>query len=77
MGWRDHQKGEPLLKDVEKEYNDLLSRFWADKAEDLPAGELNRIIARLDSLYQELTRKGRRVPVLTDAGRAYLREAMK
>ena len=54
--------------------DDTLWRFWGPEAEALPGGELQRMIDRLDELYQELTRQGQRLPVLTPEGRAYLKD---
>lgn len=55
---------EHLLRVQEAEYLTLLARFW--DLDDDPAATMNearRLVDRLDELYRELFRQGRRVPV--------------
>ncbi|MRR56127.1 MAG: hypothetical protein EG822_16780 [Deltaproteobacteria bacterium] len=50
---------------MEKEYIQLLARFWS--LDDTPPGisdkDADHVLARLDILFRELTRQGRKVPV--------------
>jgi len=50
---------------MEQEYFTLLSRYFS--IDDTPPGisdeEADRVLARLDILFRELTRQGRKVPV--------------
>ncbi|MRR56376.1 MAG: hypothetical protein EG822_18065 [Deltaproteobacteria bacterium] len=67
------QEPDPL--DVmETEYHDTLTRYWSPEARSLSDDELEKMLSRLDDLFQELTSQGRRLPVLTPEGRAYLKE---
>jgi hypothetical protein len=63
------------LEAKNREYHDTLTRYWAPEAEDLPAEELHRMLAKLDGIFRELTRQGQRLDTITPEGRAYLREA--
>jgi hypothetical protein len=65
------------LASLEKEYHEILTRYWSPAAEGLPYEELQRMFARLDVLFQEITRQGRQVQILTEEGRVYLREDTK
>lgn len=63
------------LEAKHREYCDTLARYWGPEAENLPTEELQRMLARLGELFQELTRQGPRLPTITPEGREYLREA--
>lgn len=58
-------KGNFDLDRMEHEYFTLLARFWS--IDDTPPGisdeEADHVLARLDILFRELTRQGRKVPV--------------
>jgi len=50
------------VNQMEREYITLLRHFWA--IDDTgPIEECQRLLAKLDELYRELQRQGRRVPV--------------